>query len=394
MSARGKGACRFALAALVVSFVCTLIPWSDQIQADGHEGWVTGSIEGPLGAAEVLFTADDPSSVPGAWTAPWVESLRTGRPIAITSEGGILKKRGLLSVLSGMRLSALFAVMVAIIVGLLCGVTRWWRLLRVCGAPTSYGTALRLTVLGMFFNLVFPGLTGGDVVKAGLAAKEHPGRRQAAVMAVGLDRVIGLWTLLWIGVFTALCMGEQLESMLAPLLGVALASTLALLALGWPPLRSALGGQRVIAWLPSSLSGLVEALRQAAKSPLELSIAVAWSVANHLAVGLAVFAVDRGIGDVTSYLGCLSASVVASSISAVPIAPAGWGVGEYVFAHMYSLLGPGEAVGYAVSVTYRLCQTAFALLCGVAVWKRGGREDWRDLERADAAESSASPDLP
>ena len=31
--------------------------------------------------------------------------------------------------------------------------------------PTPYVTVMRLTMLGMFFNLVVPGLTGGDIVK-------------------------------------------------------------------------------------------------------------------------------------------------------------------------------------------------------------------------------------
>ena len=55
-------------------------------------------------------------------------------------------------------------------------VTRWWRLLAVSGCPTTWWNALRLTFIGMFFNLVVPGLTGGDVIKAvvdGLESQEE-----------------------------------------------------------------------------------------------------------------------------------------------------------------------------------------------------------------------------
>ena len=38
---------------------------------------------------------------------------------------------------------------------LICA-TRWWRLLAVAGCGTSFATALRLTYVGLFFNLVVP----------------------------------------------------------------------------------------------------------------------------------------------------------------------------------------------------------------------------------------------
>ena len=380
----GRGAWRFALAALVIAFVATRVPWRDRVRESGAGTWVEGRLEGAWRSEEIGFSLDEGVIVPEEWNAVWAVSLREGDQALLLREAGVEWEPGLWTVLRGLRLTAILGLLIAVLGGMLCGVTRWWRLLRVCGAPTPYGTALRLSLLGMFFNLVVPGLTGGDVVKAGMAVKEHPEKRAAALMAVGLDRVIGLWTLLWIAAGTAWILRGELRVLLAPLIGVCLVSTLGMIVLGWPRLRDALGAQRILRWMPGRLMGVLDALRSVAERPVEVLIAIVLSAANHVCIGFAVFAVARGIGDDTPFVGCLAASVVASAVSAIPLAPGGWGVGEAAYAAMFSMLGSGQAVGYAVSVSYRLCQTGVSLLCGFALW-RGGMGRLRDEQRLEAS---------
>jgi uncharacterized membrane protein YbhN (UPF0104 family) len=52
-------------------------------------------------------------------------------------------------------------------------------------------------------------------------------------------------------------------------------------------------------------------------------------------------------------------------ISSLPIAPAGWGVGEFAFQHFYAQVGVGVAAATALSLTYRLTATLISLLGGV-----------------------------
>lgn len=389
MSFSLKGALRLAVSASVIAFVATLIPWNDRVQVIDGDAWLTGEISEPLGAEISTFTIEDGSTVPQSWTTPWAEDLRRKGQASFSSvDESARLERGLISVLRSLQLGTLLAVIGAALGGLLCGITRWWRLLKVCGAPTNYKTAARLTLLGLFFNLVLPGLTGGDVVKAAVAAKEHPGRRPAAIMAVGLDRVFGLLVLLWIGALSSLLVGGQLEAIALPLVGVAGLATLALVVLGVPALRNALGGQRLIALAPKSLNGVIAALREVARHPKEVVIAMVLSLGNHLCVGLGILAVARGVGDPAGYFGCLAASAVANSISAVPLAPGGWGVGEAAYAAMFALLGSSESVGYAVSVATRLCMTLISLLSGLAIWRGGGMSDWSESQLDEQSEPS------
>jgi hypothetical protein len=68
---------------------------------------------------------------------------------------------------------------------------RWWYLLRVQGIRVSAWEGTRLTFLGLFFNAVIPGTVGGDLVKAYYAARHTP--KKAAVVVTGfIDRVLGL----------------------------------------------------------------------------------------------------------------------------------------------------------------------------------------------------------
>ena len=55
------------------------------------------------------------------------------------------------------------------------------------------------TAIGLFFNIVVPGLTGGDLVKAVLAARDHPERKAAAMISVLVDRLIGVLVLVLLG---------------------------------------------------------------------------------------------------------------------------------------------------------------------------------------------------
>ncbi|HID22982.1 MAG TPA: flippase-like domain-containing protein, partial [Planctomycetaceae bacterium] len=74
---------------------------------------------------------------------------------------------------------------------LFIGAVRWRALLRAHELDPGLATALRLTWVGYFWNLVLPGLTGGDVVKAYCVARAGR-KRSAAVLTVFLDRGIGL----------------------------------------------------------------------------------------------------------------------------------------------------------------------------------------------------------
>ena len=68
---------------------------------------------------------------------------------------------------------------------------------------------------------------------------------------------------------------------------------------------------------------------------------------------------------------------VANLISAVPLAPGGWGVGELAFQGLFRMIHASPAMGVAVSVTFRLSQLAIGLLGGVFLLLPRSRSELR-----------------
>jgi uncharacterized membrane protein YbhN (UPF0104 family) len=73
---------------------------------------------------------------------------------------------------------------------------RWYLLVRAVDLPFRLADALRLGLVGLFFNTFLPGSVGGDIIKAAVLAREHS-RRTVAVATVIMDRAIALWALVW-----------------------------------------------------------------------------------------------------------------------------------------------------------------------------------------------------
>ena len=73
---------------------------------------------------------------------------------------------------------------------------RWFVLVRSIDLPFTLYGAVRLGLVGTFYNTFLPGAIGGDFVKAYMIAKGNPERRTAAVSTVIADRLLGLFGLL------------------------------------------------------------------------------------------------------------------------------------------------------------------------------------------------------
>jgi hypothetical protein len=85
-------------------------------------------------------------------------------------------------------------------ISLLATLYRWHVLVRAQDLPITLLGTVRIGLLGFFFNTFLPGSVGGDLVKAAAVAREQS-RRTAAVATVIMDRVIGLWSLIFFVAF-------------------------------------------------------------------------------------------------------------------------------------------------------------------------------------------------
>ena len=97
----------------------------------------------------------------------------------------IIKVFGNLDILVFLTAVALYAA------GNLIFVLRWLMLLRTQGIYVNYWPALKLHLLGLFYNNCLPGSVGGDLLRAWYVTM-HTEKKIEAAMSVFVDRAIGL----------------------------------------------------------------------------------------------------------------------------------------------------------------------------------------------------------
>lgn len=78
------------------------------------------------------------------------------------------------------------------------GSARWQALLRGAGLELNFFLAVRLTLIGAFFNSAMPGAVGGDLVKGYYVAKGQKNRTGIFVSLL-VDRLVGLFGLVTVG---------------------------------------------------------------------------------------------------------------------------------------------------------------------------------------------------
>jgi hypothetical protein len=363
------------------------VPWRDRLLV--HEGARVDSIPGRIVGAwnepTVGFEPDaqlDPAGFPARLAADWAARPAEGLRLARRAEGadGYEWRPGIQRVWSDADARAFVAPLLLLLVAILVGVVRWWRLLAAVGVRAGLWTCTRLTFLGVFFNLVVPGLTGGDLVKAVLVVRENPTQRADAFVSVVVDRLLGLFVIIGMTAVAVSLSPDTFGELRAWVLG--LFATLCLsawcLLAAWP--RRVLRVESLWARLPQGerLATVDRAVREYARHKGTLCVAILLSIANHVIIALALWSLTRAFGALDlGYWDVLGAGAIANVVSSVPLAPGGWGVGEAVYGFVYAKLGAPATIGIAVSVSYRLLMTFMGLLGGLFLLTRSARAEAR-----------------
>ena len=111
---------------------------------------------------------------------------------------------------------------------------RWFLLLRIQLPHVRVGSVIGWMWISEFFAMVTPGGGGGELARSYYAIKNHPEDRTSALSSVLLDRLIGLLSLLFLGVASYglfLLFGRQITPA-AHYLGVATGASLIIAVLG------------------------------------------------------------------------------------------------------------------------------------------------------------------
>jgi hypothetical protein len=274
---------------------------------------------------------------------------------------------------------------------------RWRALLGVQEVRIGAWEALRLTVLGEFFNNLVPGTVGGDLVKAYYAIG-HTHLRSGVLVSVVLDRLLGLAMLALLSVVMVLTLlvleMESLSriylSLIASLICLGMIGLTLVLVLS-RRLRARLHLQRLLQRLP--LSRHLEEAGLAARTYRthwkEIFSAAGITFLAHVSWISGVWLVSRSVGlEIPYYMYVVYVPLI-YILGAVPITPGGVGLVE----KLYVAFLPANPAGVlALALLVRLIKMAVSLP-GLLVTITGARiPDRRQIESRLGLQSPASPD--
>jgi glycosyltransferase 2 family protein len=379
---------KLAVVALLMWYVFQQIPFEDRLQ------WRVGDEVRRHEVVEIVGPWDDNPVRVQRSGATAVEEVALG-PQADGSTLGVAPS--FLTYLHNVdpwlfALGAVCYFLTALIAG-----ARWWWLLRVNGTDVTLWETLRYTWIGIFFNNVVPGATGGDVVKALYIMKRCPGHRVQVLVSVIVDRVLGLGSLALLGAVVVLFALDRFGEIALAIWGViAAVALLGLLAFS-KRLRSLVRLKWLLERLPHRVGHVLRLVDQAVffyrGHKWVIAASLVAGVGNHvLAVGSVVF-IGKALGVGMPTFEYFVLIPVINIVTALPIGPNGWGVGEMVYGWLFGRygavhLGGGAAAegimttrGVALSVLYRLHTMLWSLLGGVFMLFEKNKVTRADIER-------------
>ena len=256
---------------------------------------------------------------------------------------------------------------------------RWHLVLQLTGKAASFGTTLRVSLIGHFFYTVLFGVIGGDAAKGIIYARWRGFRPEEVVATTPLDRFLGLGGSLVFG---------GLAFVIAATAGAFdhLKSLSLHLPAYWIPVAIAIGGLIwVLAWRTGKLSvwrGFWSAFSNSAaavaKSPRTLlqgfacGLLVQMALSGVLALNLC--AVASGPVPWEKILWTFPVIVV---VSALPVTVGGLGTREGIATLLWSAYGIPIADAVAASLLTLSGGLIWAAAGGLLLWKG------RKTERAD-----------
>lgn len=251
---------------------------------------------------------------------------------------------------------------------------RWQILLAVQNIRIPRWECYKLNLIGLFFNYVMPGGVGGDVVKAFYIVKDHPHNRMGAGISVLLDRVMGLYAMILLAItslvfhYSEVMSNPQLNAILQGLVLLFMVFTLGLLLAfsnkfrewGWKKyLENSKIGQKLIS--------AYEAIHSYSQYRKILVQTVVLSLITQILVIFLIAWLGLQLGFTDTSLGVYFSVVpLGFMVTAIPISPAGVGVGQMAFFFLFNLfMGHESQVGPTVITAYQVLNFILGL---VGVW--------------------------
>ena len=261
-------------------------------------------------------------------------------------------------------------LVVAIALGIaLLHTLRWMAVIDATGHRLTFKTALRLVLIGHFFNQALPSSVGGDAMRVWCAYRAGL-VLSIAVKTVVVDRLLSLVSLL---VLAAIGLPWLLDVVIDPVARWALSSVvLAGLAGAAAFLALARLPRFALRW--RAVRALVDVAKLSRKVLSHLRYAVpvvGLSIMSFLGFAVIVFAIARAMQIDVTVRDCVLLVPPVILVTVIPVSIAGWGLREGAMVVAFGFINVPAGAAFAMSVLFGLT-LAVASLPGSLLWWLSG----------------------
>ncbi len=239
----------------------------------------------------------------------------------------------------------LIPCMVALFLNIYINNYRWVFLMRGQGFDIGIKETLPLSFIGLFFNYAMPGGVGGDIVKGYYILQDHPERKTTAATSILMDRIIGFVGMVVVSMiaivlnFNFITSHPQLVSLSYGVLAL-FAAFMLFFALSF---SSVIYGHPFVELFFSKIPGgvkikkIYEAFHSYKKAPKYFVWACALTLLTQVAAIMFFYLVGSALdiqqASIVTYMFAVPLGMIAT---ALPISPAGIGVGQAVFMVLFN----------------------------------------------------------
>ena len=258
-------------------------------------------------------------------------------------------------------------ILLAFVLGFcaLCVITVRWRiLLRTQGVVITYFQALKLVFIGQFFNTVIPGTVSGDVVKIYYITQHHPQDKIAAGFSVLMDRLVGLIFLVVLTFSAVMLNAPFIHSI--PELKIIGYIVIAIFVISLTSLLFFISKKEIIlhARLPKFLHRLVSVVWAYRKHVDRIFISGGLTIINFILHTILFFSASRALGEgMVSFGQYLFLVPIGFFVMAIPISPAGIGVGQGIFLKLFEWIYQKPiTIGAEIITLYQMVMFCWAFV--------------------------------
>ncbi|KYG68128.1 TIGR00374 family protein [Bdellovibrio bacteriovorus] len=268
---------------------------------------------------------------------------------------------------------------------------RWRILIRSQGLPARSWPVFKLTLIGAFFNFAMPGGVGGDVIKAYYFTRENPGSKVVAVTSVLMDRVLGLFAMILLALLVMfydlnhIVQTPALLTLFYFICGLFVAFLIALSMIFSVKLYDSGAVKKGIAVLPLSekFLKLYESMHLYGKDGKRFIAVILMSLVSQACSIAFLYLAGRMAGfDEVSARTYFLVAPLGFMATAIPISPAGVGVGQAAFYFLFNLyVGKQIELGPTVITAFQVGTFVISLSGAFFYLRRKDRVETKEIEQ-------------